>query len=109
MVPKINQLRLLQQNLQNVSVEKQQLQERLSELESAMKELQDTSQAYKIVGGIMILADKKELLKESEEKKEMLELRLKNYLRQEAKLNESIEVLQKEVVKEIKEGKKDSG
>lgn len=99
---KINQLQLLQQNLQNILLQKQQLQHQQIELDSALEALQKTEKSYKIVGHLMVAAPKETLAKELEEKKEMAGLRLKTFITQEEKLTKSMEELQKEVLKEMK-------
>lgn len=102
---KINQLQLLQQNLQSILAQKQQIQNQNAELESALSGLKNSEKAYKILGNIMISSSKEELVRELEDKKEIIELRLKNVVRQENKLNESIEKLQEEVMAELKQEK----
>jgi len=99
---KIAQLQLLQQNLQNTLLQKQQLQNNLVELESALQEIKTSEKCYKILGHIMVAAPKDTLSKELEEKKEMNNLRLKNYLSQEEKLKRSIEDTQKELMQDMK-------
>jgi prefoldin beta subunit len=103
----VNQLQLLQQNLQSTLMQKQQFQAQIGEYESALKELNNTEKAYKIVGKIMITASKDELVKDLTDKKEIAELRLKNFSKQEESLQRNIDEVQQEVVKEMKESKKD--
>tara|TARA_Y100000310_G_C20633754_1_gene790069 strand:- start:1398 stop:1715 length:318 start_codon:yes stop_codon:yes gene_type:complete len=98
----MQQLQLTQQNLQNIMMQKQQVQSQLVELESALTELKTTDKAYKIVGKIMIATSKDELAKDLEEKKEVAEVRLKNFNNQEEKLKGNMEELQQEVMKEMK-------
>ena len=74
---KATQLHLLQQNLDSVLTQKQHLESQLTEIDSALQELQETSQAYKIIGKIMLAASKEELLKEIKEKKEDIEVSFK--------------------------------
>jgi len=105
MSEKIQQLQLLQQNLQNISVQKQQIQNQLLELDSALKELDSTEKAYKIVGKIMLATPKEELSKDLKEKKDVAGVRLKNFSKQEETLQKSIEDLQKEVMSELKDKK----
>ena len=100
---KISQLQLLQQNLQNVLLQKQQLQNKVMEAESALQEITASEKCYKILGHIMVVSAKDDLIKELTEKKEMDSLRLKNYLSQEEKLKRSIDDTQKEVMKEMKD------
>ncbi|MEK6938735.1 MAG: prefoldin subunit beta [Nanoarchaeota archaeon] len=103
---KISQLQLLQQNLQNILTQKQQFQNQLVELDSALSELHTTDKAYKIVGKIMLAASKDTLIKELEEKKEVVSVRLKNLSQQEEKLQKGFEELQQEVMKEMQSEKK---
>ena len=100
---KITQLQLLQQNLQQHLLQKQQLQNTIIELDSALQEIQSSEKCYKILGHIMVASSKNVLAAELQEKKEVSILRLKNYLSQEEKLKRSIEDLQKEVIKEMKD------
>ena len=105
---KINQLQLLQQNLQNLVMQKQQVQTQLLEVESALSELKTTEKAYKIVGKIMLASSKEELIKELEEKKEISNVRIKNFKEQEESLQKNIEEVQKEVMEELKSEKQES-
>ncbi|MBN2053081.1 prefoldin subunit beta [Candidatus Woesearchaeota archaeon] len=98
---KINQLSMMEQNLQNFALQKQQFQAQLMEVESAEKEIKTSKEAYKIIGSIMVLGDKEKLQKELAEKKEMINLRIESFEKQEAKLKEKAEVLQKEVLDEM--------
>ncbi|MBU0666363.1 MAG: prefoldin subunit beta [Nanoarchaeota archaeon] len=97
----IEQLQLLEQNLQNFLMQKQQFQTQLAELESAEKELEKTEESFKIIGNIMVSVDKKELQKDIKSKKELIELRLKSLEKQEDKVKQRVDELQKEVLKDI--------
>ncbi len=98
---KVNQLQLLQQNLQNILLQKQQIESSLIELNSASAELQKTDKAYRIVGKIMIASPKEALLEDINQKKEIAELRLKNITQQEENIKRNLESLQKEAVHEL--------
>lgn len=102
---RIGQLQLLEQNIQNFALQKQQFQSQLFEFESAIKELESTDAAYKIVGNIMIHSKKDTLKKELEQKKEIAELRIKNLEKQEKQLREKAQKLQDEVLGNMKENK----
>ena len=104
---KINQLSLMEQNMQNFALQKQQFQAQLMELESAEKELKDSKEAYKIIGNIMIASDKEKIKKELGEKKQVLKTRIESFEKQEAKLKEKSEELQKEVLDEMKQSEKE--
>ena len=99
---KIGQLQMFEQSLQNFLGQKQQFQVQLVEVESALSELENTDKAYKIVGNIMVEADKNELKADLQSKKEMLELRIKTMEKQEAQVREKASTLQSEILKKIK-------
>ena len=96
------QLQMLQHNLQQLLVQKQQFQLQLNEIDSAVKELKDAKQAYKIIGNVMILSDKETLEKDLNAKKDIFELRIKNIETQEDRLRNKSDELQNQVVKEMK-------
>jgi len=99
---KLAQLQLLHQNMQALLVQKQHFQLQLNEIESAQHEVKQTSQAYKIVGNIMVQTPAVELEKDLKEKRESMELRLKNIDAQEERLRKKSEELQKQLVSELK-------
>ena len=96
---KFKDLQLLEQNLQNFNLQKQKFQVELMEIENALKELADEKkETYKIVSNIMIETDPKELKKELESKKEVINLRIKNLEKQETSIRNKAEEIQKEVM-----------
>ncbi|MCD6590086.1 prefoldin subunit beta [Candidatus Woesearchaeota archaeon] len=103
---KITQLQVMEQNLTSIILQKQQLQAQLAETENALKELEKVDSAYRIVGNIMIKKEKQELIDELKKEKELLELRIKTLTSQEEKIKEKTKELQKEVLEEMKKGKK---
>jgi prefoldin beta subunit len=98
----MKELQLIEQNIQQLLMQKQQYQAQLVEVESAQKELVSTSVAYKIIGNIMVLSEKDALGKELSEKKEMLDLRLKSIDKQESRLRDKAQSLQKQVLGKMK-------
>lgn len=95
---KIQELQFLEQNLQNIFYQKQSTQIELSEANSALKELENSGDdVYKIVGQLMIKADKETTKKELSEKKETLEKRHKQLEEQEQRLSEKISSLRGEI------------
>ena len=102
---KVNQLRLLQQNLQNVSTQKQQLQNQVIEIASALETLEGAQSSFRIVGKIMIATSPQKLKQELQEQKSAVDMRLKAFTRQEEKLKENIEGMQKEVLDELQQKK----
>ena len=99
-------LQLIEQNLQGFLMQKQQFQTQLIEIDSALKELETTKEAYKIIGNIMVSSNKEELKKDLQQKKETVELRIKSVEKQEKSLREKASGMQSEIVKELKPEKK---
>jgi len=102
---KISQLQMLEQSLNNLLVQRQQFSQQMLEVDSALEEIKDTNQAYKIVGNIMVATDKDKLEKDLLSRKEMLELRIKTIEKQETKFREKASEIQADVMKEIKSEK----
>ena len=99
----IGQLQLLEQNLQTFSMQKQQFQAQLMEIDNAINELSKNSkESYKIIGPIMVESKPEELKKELESRKEVVSLRVKTLEKQESQLKEKAETIQKEVMKKMK-------
>ena len=98
---KLNQLQLMEQSMQNLLMQKQQFQLQQVEIESALKELENVDEAYKIVGNIMVLSKKANLKSDLDSKKEIISLRIKNMEKQENQLRDKAAKLQDEVMKEM--------
>ncbi|MBI2664267.1 prefoldin subunit [Candidatus Woesearchaeota archaeon] len=105
---KIRQLQLTEQGMQALLAQKQALQMQLMEIDSALNELENADEAYKIVGNVMVLSKKPELVKDLADKKEMANLRIKSIEKQESAAQEKAEILQKEVLEAMKNDDKDS-
>ena len=99
---KISQLQMFEQSLQSFLGQKQQFQIQLVEVDSALNELENTEKAYKIVGNIMVEAEKSELKSDLQSRREMLELRIKTMEKQETQVREKASRLQSEILKKIK-------
>ena len=104
---KITQLQMMEQNIQTFMAQRQNFQAQQLELDNAIKELEiSKGDCYKMVGSIMIAADKDKLKKDLESRKEVVELRLKSIKKQEDSIKEKAEKLQSEVIKELKPAQK---
>lgn len=104
---KIKELQLLEQSLNNILFQRQTFQLELNEVNTSVTELASSSgDVFKIVGNVMIKGEKEKLQKELEEKKEIIDLRMKNIEKQEKALRERVEELRKEVLSNMGEGKK---
>jgi len=97
----INQIQIIQQNLQNSAVQRQQFQLQLSEIDSALVEIDKNPKTYKIIGNIMVAMNVDDLKKELQEKQQMLNIRISTIEKQESRLREKAEEYQKEVLKGI--------
>ena len=101
---KINQLSMLEQNLQNLALQKQQFQNQNLEIESALTELEGSEETFKIIGNLMVKVTKDKLKNDLSSKKETTQLRIKTLEKQEDKFREKTKALQEEVLKKIKTG-----
>jgi prefoldin beta subunit len=98
---KIEQLQRIEQSMQNILMQKQQFQSQMIEIESALNELKNSEENYKIIGNIMVKANKEELQKDLSQKRELFELRIKTIEKQEKETKEKASKIQTEVMQEI--------
>lgn len=98
---KIQQLTLLEQNLGNILLQKKQLNMQIMEVNSALKELESSSESYQIIGNIMLKKDSQRVKEDLNSKKEHLELKIKTIEKQESTLKEKFKSLQEEITKDI--------
>ncbi|MBW2987005.1 prefoldin subunit beta [Candidatus Woesearchaeota archaeon] len=99
---KIQQLQVLEQSVQNLNVQKQQFQMQLTEIESALEEIKGKDSAYKIVGNVMVSKPTKEIEDDLNNKRELINVRIKSLENQENKIKEKISATQKEVMSVLK-------
>ncbi len=96
----IAQLQTVQQQLKMVVSQKLQLENSLKEIENAIREVEkvdENTPIYKNVGTVLVKTKKDEILKELNEKKETIEVRIRALSRQEEKLKERLQELQNKV------------
>lgn len=98
----IKQLQMMEQTMQNYLAQKQQLQTQLVELNSAISELNDGTDSYQIIGSIMVKKSASKLKSELQDKKEVVELKIKSVEKQENNLREKTKDLQQEVMANMK-------
>jgi len=104
---KIQELQILEQNLQNLSMQKQAFQIELTEVLNALSGLKKSGEeVYKIVGGLMVRSSKADLTSDLEEKKKIFEIRISSIEKQEKILDEKSEKLKKEITDFVSEAKK---
>ncbi len=104
----IAQFQQLQQQLQAVLNQKFQMDAQLKEMQRTTEELGKSPEdvvIYKSIGSLLIRAENKEsVLKEIEEDKETMEIRVKTLERQEKSLKDRYQVLQDQLNKALSAG-----
>jgi len=93
----LQRLQAIEQSMQTFSVQKQNIQSQLLEIESAAKEI-GSEDAYRIIGNIMVKTDAAKLKEELQEKESSLKNRLETAKKQEDRLRKEAEELQKSVM-----------
>lgn len=93
------EMQILEQNLQNILLQKQAFQIELIETQSALKEIANSDgEVFKIVGQLMIKTEKNKMKDDLENKNKILELRTKNLEKQESFLTEKLEKIREEMM-----------
>jgi len=100
----VMRLQQLQNTLQALVLQRQSAELELRNVERAIEELEKTSDdavVYKSAGPLLVKRDKESLVKELNERKEILNARLKVLERQEERTRERIKELQSSVQREL--------
>lgn len=95
----------MQQTLQAVLTQKQQLEFELAEAERAIEELEKASEdapVFRMVGSILVRANKEKLLTDLKEKKEMLNTRVMILGKQEERARSRIKEMQEKLQERLK-------
>ncbi len=96
--------RTLEQNIQNLRLQLNEIDRALSEMEVTKKELktlEGDTQVWKAVGGVMFPKKAQDVLKELNEKGELLEIQKKGLSSQEKQNVERFEELQKKLSQDL--------
>lgn len=100
---KIQEIQILEQTLQNLFLQKQAFQMELSETESALQALETSGEeVFKIIGQLMLKSEKPKIKGELEDKKKLLELRIKTMDSQETSLTEQLDKVREELMNSSK-------
>lgn len=94
---KIQEIQIFEQNLHNLLLQKQAFQMEISETRAAKKEIENSKDVFKIIGQLMLSADKEKTKEELQNKEKLLDLRIKSIEKQEKSLTEKMDSLRKEV------------
>jgi len=98
---KIQEMQILDQNVQNLFLQKQSFQIELSETQLALKEIENSGdEIFKMVGQLMIKSDKAKVKEELLNKERFLDIRIKSIEKQENFLTEKLEKLREEIIKQ---------
>lgn len=102
---KIQELQILEQNFQQLLMQKQAFKMEFDETNYALEELKKAEgDIFKIVGGsIMIKSTKDSVEADLKHKKDLIDLRLKTIDKQEAEFSKRIESIRDEVLKKLSE------
>ena len=101
----ITKMQQSQQNLQSILAQKQQVEMENTESERALEELlkaKDDDQVFKYAGSILIKSDKKTLIEELEEKKELSKTKTTVLQKQEERLKSSLQEQEKKIQEMLK-------
>ncbi|MDO8623397.1 MAG: prefoldin subunit beta [archaeon] len=100
---KVQELQFLEQNFQNILLQKQAFELELGETNSAMEELETSNEeVYKIIGQLMIKTEKNKVKNDLSQKLKLIELRIKTLDKQEKSINDRIEIIKKEIFEDSK-------
>ncbi len=97
---KLSELQNIEHRLQHYLSQKQTIQSQAVELDSALSELSEKTDSYRIIGNIMVKADAAALRKDLSEKREVLALRIRTIESHEDKLKAKAAELQKAITGE---------
>jgi len=98
-------LQQLQQTLQNILVQKQQVELELLEVDKALEELEKTPDdgvIYKSVGSILIKTEKAKITEELKERKELANMRVSVLGKQEERIRSQIKELNEKLQRDLR-------
>ncbi|MBD3205272.1 prefoldin subunit beta [Candidatus Bathyarchaeota archaeon] len=101
---RIQRLQQLQNTMQQLLTQKQRIEMEITESSKALETLAETdddSRVYKSVGAVLVERPKDAIVKELEERKEFLEMRMKVIQKQEDKTKERLSEIQANLQKDL--------
>ena len=105
LLEQIAKMQQSQQNLQSILMQKQQVEMENVESDKALEELKkasDDDNVYKYAGSILIKSDKKSLIDELEEKKELAKTKSTVLAKQEERLKTSLQEQEQKIQEMLK-------
>ena len=94
----MQRLQILEQSLHTHSAQRNAYQAQLLEMENAIGELASATESFRIIGNVMVKSDPAKLKEEIVEKKSALHARLASIEKQEKRLREEMDALQKSIL-----------
>ncbi len=98
---KVQELSLIQQGISQITMKKQELVNQLVEIDNAIEELKKVPKAYSAIGPILIEKSSEDITKELSTKKEMLNIKIRSFEKQEQRLKQKAEAIQKQVIEDM--------
>ena len=101
---RLQRLQNLQNTLQQLLVQKQRVEIEIMESDKALKTLKETtseSKVFKSVGAVLVEKPRDDVIKELEDRREFLDMRMKVIVKQEDKTREKMTGLQETLQKEL--------
>ena len=100
---KIQEIQVYEQGFQQLILQKKSFRYELEEILYALEELSKSEgEVFKIIAGqVVIRSEKNKLISELTNKKEIIELRLKNLDKQEEEYSSHIENIREEIIKKL--------
>ena len=100
---RIQNLQALEQDFQQILMQKQSLQIESSETNTALEELKKTKgDVFRVLGQIMLKSNPSDLKKDLEQKKGLLNQKIEVIEKQEISLRENIERIRNEIMNQMK-------
>ena len=96
----------MEKQLQEVSLRRVQIESQLSEINNALKELENTNEekVYKLVGGILVKSSKEDAMQELKSRRDTLERGLHKYSEEEKVLRDKLTRLGKKLSQFLQQG-----
>ena len=99
----IEEMQMLEQQLNNLLMQKQSFQIEFSETQAALKEIETSGdEIFKIVGQLMIRTEKEKMKEELSNKEKIIDLRIKSLEKQESSFMEKLGELREKLMKTMK-------
>ena len=98
----VSRLHQIQQNLQAIMMKKQQIEQETSDTDRAIEEIKkidEDNKVYKRYNTLLIKANRENILKELEEKKDTLDIRMEVVEKQEKRVSDNLKEVENKIIK----------